>query len=116
MLYLVLKSALSGVLVMAISEIARRSPSWGGLLASLPLISVLGVMWLWKDTHDVSRITAHLEATFWFMLPSLPMFLLVPYMLRAGVGFWLALALGCMLTMGLYVITLWLLPKLGISL
>lgn len=116
MSYLVIKAALSGVLVMIISEVARRSPGFGGLIASLPLVSVLGIIWLWRDTSDAERIAAHAEATFWFVLPSLPMFLAFPAMLRHGVGFWPALALSCLLTMGLYGLTLWLLPKIGIEL
>ena len=56
MTYLILKAALSGVIVMLVSEVARRSPGLGGLIASLPLVSVLAVIWLWRDTADVERI------------------------------------------------------------
>lgn len=116
MLYLVIKAALSGVIVMIVSEVARRSPGVGGLIASLPLVSVLGIIWLWRDTGDMERIAAHAQSTFWFVLPSLPMFLAFPAMLRAGVGFWPALAASCVLTMALYALTIWLLPRIGISL
>lgn len=116
MIYLIIKAALSGVLVMVVSEVARRSPGMGGLIASLPLVSILGIIWLWRDTSDVERIAAHAESTFWFVLPSLPMFLAFPAMLRHGVAFWLALALSCVLTMALYLATIWLLPRLGIGL
>jgi len=74
------------------------SPGLGGLIASLPLVSILGIMWLWRDTGEVERIADHAEATFWFVLPSLPMFLALPAMLRLGVGFWQALGLSCLLT------------------
>jgi hypothetical protein len=102
MLYLIVKAALSGVIVALVSEIARRNPGAGGLLASLPLVSVLGMIWLWRDTHDAVRMAAHAEATFWYVLPSLPMFLLIPLMLRNGFGFWTSLLAGCLLTMALY--------------
>jgi hypothetical protein len=115
MLYLVVKSALSGILIMAVSEIAKRNPALGGLIASLPLISILGILWLWKDTADTTRIADHAEATFWFVLPSLPMFLIFPAMLRHGMNFWLALIVSCAVTMLLYVITLWILPKMRIK-
>lgn len=115
MTYLIIKAALSGIIVMIVSEVARRSPGIGGLIASLPLVSVLGIIWLWRDTSDLERIAAHAESTFWFVLPSLPMFLVLPSMLRHGVGFWIALALSCLLTIGLYALTLWLLPRLGIK-
>jgi hypothetical protein len=114
--YLLLKSALSGILVMLISETARRNPAMGGLIASLPLISLLGILWLWRETADPERVAAHAQATFWFVLPSLPMFLVLPALLRHGVHTWLSLALSCLLTMALYGLTLWLLPRLGISL
>lgn len=116
MLYLAVKAAISGVLVALASEIARRSPGIGGLVASLPLVSVLGCIWLWRDTHDTARMAAHVEGTFWFVLPSLPMFLLIPALLRAGIGFWPALLAGCLLTMALYAAMLWLGPKLGLRL
>jgi hypothetical protein len=77
---------------------------------------VLGIIWLWHDTSDVERIAGHSEATFWFVLPSLPMFLAFPALLRSGVGFWLALVLSCILTMVLYSITIWILPRIGINL
>jgi hypothetical protein len=76
---------------------------------------VLGIIWLWRDTSDLERIASHAEATFWFVLPSLPMFLAFPAMLRHGIGFWLALALSCGLTMVLYLVTVWVLPKIGIN-
>ncbi len=111
MLYLAIKSALSGIIVMLVSEIARRSPAIGGLIASLPLISVLGIIWLWQDTADIERIASHSQATFWYVLPSLPMFLIFPALLRQGISFWLALAIACVITMSLYALTMWLLSK-----
>jgi hypothetical protein len=115
MTYLVIKAVLSGVIVMIDSEVVRRSPGVGGLIASLPLVSILGILWLWRDTADLERIASHAESTFWFVLPSLPMFLVLPTMLRRGVEFWTALGASCVLTMVLYAVTIWLLPKLGIN-
>jgi hypothetical protein len=103
MLYLALKAIVSGILVAAVSEVSKRYPGLGGLVASLPLISVLGMIWLWRDTGDPVRMASHAEATFWFVLPSLPMFLIIPWMLRHGWSFWSALVAGCMVTIALYV-------------
>jgi len=116
MLYLFIKAALSGVIVAAVSEIARRSPGFGALVASLPLVSVLGMIWLWRDTHDAERLAAHAGATFWFVLPSLPMFLAIPALLRRGVPFWAALTAGCALTIVLYLAITWAAPRLGLKL
>lgn len=116
MLYLVLKALLSGIIIAAVSELAKRSPGVGALVASLPLVSVLGMMWLWHDTRDPVRMAAHAGATFWFVLPSLPMFLAIPALLQRGVPFWVALAAGCALTVGLYLTMIWLGPRLGLNL
>ena len=116
MLYLALKAGLSGIIVAIVSEVAKRYPGWGGLVASLPLVSVLGMIWLWRDTKDPVRMAAHAGATFWFVLPSLPMFLLIPWMLRHDWPFWMALAAGCLLTILRYSLTLWAGPKLGLRL
>jgi hypothetical protein len=114
MTYLLIKAAVSGIIVMAVSEVARRSPGLGGLIASLPLVSILAMIWLWQDAADTERVAAQSEATFWFVLPSLPMFLVVPAMLRHGLGFWSALALSCLLTMGLYSLMIWALARFGV--
>jgi hypothetical protein len=114
MLYLVVKAALSAVIILLVSEIAKRSPGLGALIASLPLISVLGMIWLWQDTHDPVRMASHVEATFWFVLPSLPMFLIIPALLRQGLSFWLSLAIGCAVTIALYLAMTWIGPRFGL--
>lgn len=114
LLYLIVKAAVSGVIIAVVSEVAKRSPGFGALIASLPLVSVLGMMWLWRDTADPERLAAHAQSTFWFVLPSLPMFLVIPLLLRRGVPFWPALGLGCALTIVLYLAMTWLGPRLGL--
>ncbi len=116
MLYLAIKAALSGIIIAIVSEVARRQPALGALIVSLPLVSLLGILWLWHDTGDAERIAAHAQATFWYVLPTLPMFLLLPLLLRAGLNFWPSLAAACALTVVLYLITVWALAKFGIVL
>ena len=116
MLYVVIKAMISGAIIAAVSEIAKRSPGVGALVASLPLVSVLGMIWLWRDTQDRVLMASHAGATFWFVLPSLPMFLLIPAMLRHGAPFWLSLVAGCALTIALYAAMTWAAPRLGIEL
>ena len=115
-MYLLLKAVISGILVAAASEVARRWPGWGALIVSLPLVSILAMIWLWRDTTDIERLAAHSEATFWFVVPSLPMFLLMPFMMRQGASFWIALAAGCGLTVLLYLAMVWIGPKFGLKL
>lgn len=116
MIYLLIKAALSGMMVAAISEVARRYPGWGGLLASLPLTSLLAMIWLWRDSHDTEKVAALSSGIIWFILPSLPLFLAVPAMLRSGVGFWITMAVAVAGTLALYAIMFWAAPRLGIKL
>ena len=116
MLQLALKAAISGILIAAASTLAKRYPGFGALIASLPLVSVLGMLWLWSEKPDAGNMAAHAQATFWYVLPSLPMFLLIPVMLRSGWGFWPSLLAGCLLTMALYAAMIALGPKLGLRL
>ena len=116
MSYLIIKALLSGIVIAIASEVARRAPGIGALIVSLPLVSILAIIWLWRDTGDSLRIAAHSEATFWFVLPSLPMFLALPAMLRSGLNFWLALALAAALTISLYLTMIWLAPRIGLKL
>ncbi len=115
MIYLIIKAVLSGIIVMVVSEVGIRNPSIGGLIASLPLISILAFIWLWRDTSDPERIAAQAEATFWYIFPSIPMFLALPAMLRNGIGFWPALSISCVLTLALYSATMWVLLRIGIN-
>lgn len=108
------KALLAGVIIAAIAEIGRRLPAMAALVASLPLVSILGMIFLWHARPDAENMAVHAEATFWFVLPSLPMFLLIPVLLRQGFGFWTALAAGCALTIVLYLLMVQLGPRLGI--
>lgn len=114
MLYLAIKAVVSGLLIAAISEIAKRNPAAGALVASLPLVSILGMIWLWRETADPVRMAAHAQATFWYVLPSLPMFLIIPALLRVGLPFWGALVSGCVVTVALYFLMVWAAPRFGL--
>ena len=116
MVYLVVKALMSGLLIAAASELARRSPGMGGLVASLPLVSILAMIWLWRDTANIERVASLSQSTFWFVIPSLPMFLVVPALLRSDFGFWPSLSSSCLLTLGLYALAFWLLPRMGVQL
>jgi len=116
MTYLLVKALLSGLIIAAASEVARRWPGIGGLIVSLPLVSLLAFIWLWRDTGDAERVAALAQGAFWFFLPSMPLFLILPWLLRAGWGFWPALGLAVALTAGLYLAMFALAPRLGLRL
>ena len=115
MFYGVIKALVSGVIVALASETARRNAALGALVASLPLVSVLSTIWLWRDTHDMPRVADHVQATLWYVLPSLPMFLAMPWLWRHGVAFWPGLLAGCTLTVLLYIGMAALLARAGIT-
>jgi hypothetical protein len=113
---LIARALLAGAMIAAISEIGRRLPATAAIVASLPLVSVLGMIFLWRQKPDAENMAIHAEATFWYVLPSLPMFLVIPALLRSGVNFWVALAAGCVLTVALYLVMMQTGPRLGLRL
>jgi hypothetical protein len=110
------KAVISGLVIAAALEAARRSTGLGGLILSLPLVSIITFFWLWRETGDNERIAQLSMSVFWFFLPTLPMFLILPALLREGVGFWLALSLALCITVSLYVGLLWFASRNGIRL
>jgi len=113
---ILIKLLLSAGLIAGASELAKRLPAMAALIVSLPLISILVMVWMQIETKDPARIAAHAEATFWYVLPSLPMFLILPIMLRAGWSFWLALGACCLITAVLYLLTIQIAARFGVSL
>ncbi|AKM11245.1 DUF3147 family protein [Croceicoccus naphthovorans] len=111
---LIAKALLAGAMIAAIAELGRRLPTFAALVASLPLVSVLGMVFLWNARPDAENMARHSEATFWYVLPSLPMFLLIPVLMRHAVPFWLALVLGCVLTVTLYALLRLAAPRFGL--
>ena len=116
MLYLAIKALVSGVIVAAASEVARRWPGIGGLIVSLPLVSLLAFIWVWMDTRNSEKVAELSQSAFWFFLPSMPMFLALPAMLRAGLSFWMAFVIAVAGTALLYLGMFWLAPRVGIRL
>jgi hypothetical protein len=116
MWWLAAKALISGALIVAIAELGKRQPAVAALVASLPLISVLGMILLWYQRPDAENMAIHTGATFWYVVPSLPMFLLIPALLRHGTPFWFALLAGCVLTVLLYLAMAQIGPRFGLKL
>ena len=91
MTYYIIKIAVTTGLVIAVSEISKRSSLFGGLLASLPLVSFLGIIWLFVETGDFEKVAGFSKSVFWLVLPSLPFFLLLPLFLKRNVNFYVSL-------------------------
>lgn len=113
---LVLRALLSGLLVAIIALVARRSPGLGGLIAAIPVVSTLAMIWLWVDTQDRAAVAQFSLSAFWYFLPTVPMFLIIPLLLRSGSNFWIALAVGIGVTLILFWITSRMLAANGIEL
>lgn len=105
MTLLITKYALTALIIVIVSEVAKRADRWGALIASLPLVTIMVMLWLYVETKDTTKIANHAYYTFWFVLPTLPMFLLMPWMLQRGVPFWLTMLSGALLTFGCFYLT-----------
>lgn len=115
-LYLLTKALLSGIVIVAVSEFAKRNNTLASIVHSLPLMSLVAFMWLFAETRDTALIGRHAFGTFWFVLPTLPLFLLLPALFKRGWQFWPALATGIVVTVLLYALTMRLLKVARIQL
>jgi hypothetical protein len=112
----VIKVMVTAIAVVAISELGKRSSLWGALLASLPLTSLLAFVWLYQSTQSSEAIASLSQSIFWLVLASLPLFVVLPLLLRAGMAFWPSLGLSCVVTVAAYFALVWALRRFGIPL
>lgn len=116
MSYYILKILITAILVVVISEVSRRNSFLGAIFASIPLISVLAMLWLYVDTKNVILISNLSKNIFWLVLPSLTLFVALPLLLDHGVNFYFSMALSIAITVGCYFGTVYLLTMAGIKL
>jgi hypothetical protein len=102
MFYTAIKVGLTAILVVTASETAKRSSLLGAVLASIPLVSVLAMIWLYIDTRDAEKVASLATGIFWLVLPSLVLFIVLPLLLRGGMNFYTSLGLSIALTAGAY--------------
>ncbi len=98
MQYLIVKYLITAGVVVLVSELAKRSDKIGGLVAALPLVTVLTLIWLYVEQQPASKIANHAWYTFWYVIPTLPMFLAFPVLLPR-IGFWSTLFACIVITM-----------------
>ena len=111
-----IKIAVTTVLIVAISEIAKRSSFVGALLASVPLISVLAITWLYFDTKDVTKVSALATSVFWLVLPSLAFFVTLPLLIKQGLNFYLSVSISVGVTITCYWLMVTVLGHYGVEL
>ncbi len=110
------KTLISALVIVAVTETAKRSGLVGGLIKSLPLISLVSFIWLYLETRDVGKVAALSVSTFYFVIPTLPAFLLFPALLRLGWGFWPSFGMAILSMLLCYGLMLLLLNRLNIQL
>jgi len=114
--YYLVKIAITTILIVVISEIAKRSTFVGAILASVPLISVLAMIWLYIDTKDATKVSSLSIGVFWLVIPSLALFLALPFLLKQGLNFYLSISISIGLTVGCYWIMVSALDHFGVEL
>jgi F0F1-type ATP synthase assembly protein I len=107
MLFLITKYAITAFIIVVASEVAKRSDKWGALISSLPFVTMMIMIWLYVEKQSSEKIAMHALYTFCFVIPTLPMFLLMPWMLKQEVGFGSTLLAGILLTFLCFVICAW---------
>jgi len=112
----IVKVLLTAAIILFVNKIQLFSDKLSALLIALPLTSLLAMIWMWHGGQSSGKIAGHAEGTFWFVLPTLPMFLILPWMMRSGWSFWSALAANCAITTLFFWFTVVLLRKFGIDL
>ena len=115
-LFDVVKVLITAVIILLVNKVQLCSDKLSALLIALPLTSLLAMIWMWHGGQSSSKIAGHAEGTFWFVLPTLPMFLILPWMLRHGWGFWSALSVNCVITTVFFWLTVIILRKFSIDL
>ncbi len=113
---LITKYAVTAFVIVLVSEIAKRSDRLGALIASLPLVTVMVMIWLHIEAAGTEKIANHAYYTFWYVLPTLPMFLAMPWLLHRGVPFWTALTSCIVLTMAAFAAAALLCRRIGVDL
>ncbi|MEM7383691.1 MAG: DUF3147 family protein [Verrucomicrobiota bacterium] len=109
----ILKVAVSAIVILLVTNVNVKNPYLSALLISLPLTSIIAMIWMQAEGQPMPKIASHIRGTFWFVLPSLPMFLIMPIMLEKKMNFYLSLLLCCLMTAGFYLIMDRLLKKFG---
>ena len=102
----------SGIIVL-VSEIAKKNSLFGGLIASIPLVSVLSMIWLYIDTNDIDKVKALANGILWMVVPSMSLFIVFPILINYGIKFYLSLIISILITMGCYLLTIFLMNYFG---
>ena len=115
MLWMITKYLATAGVVVLVSEVAKRSDRLGGLIAALPLITILSLIWLHLENQSVEKVANHARYTFWYVIPTLPMFLVFPWLLPK-LGFWFTLLACAVFSVLCFVLFAFIVRRFGIDL
>jgi hypothetical protein len=116
MAYYITKIIVTALLVVLIAEISKRSSLIGAILASIPLVSVLAMIWLYIDTKDAGKISTLSTSIFWLVIPSLALFVTLPVLLKKEINFYISISTAIAVTVVCYYLMIIILGKFGIKL
>jgi len=114
--FLISKYLITAFIIVAVSEIAKRSDKLGALVSSLPLVTVLVMIWLYIEKQPIHKIANHAYYTFWYVIPTLPMFLVIPYLLSKGYSFSVAMGISIIITFFCFIFTAYIAKFFGVDL
>ena len=98
----ILKALLSAFLILVATEVSNKSTIIAAIIIALPLVSIISLSWIWLETKDIEKISVLSNQIFWFVIPGLPMFLLLPILLNKGLGFYISMIISCGVTVILF--------------
>jgi len=116
MTWLVAKYMVTALVIVVVSEVAKRLDKLGALISALPLVTVMVMIWLYVENQGAAKIGHHAYYTFWYVIPTLPMFLVMPRLMARQVNFWAALGVCAIVTFGCFLLTAFVARKFGVHL
>lgn len=116
MVFLIGKYAITAFVIVLVSEVAKKSDKLGALISSLPFVTIMVMIWLYLEKQGTSRVGNHAYYTFWYVIPTLPMFLVMPWLMAKGINFWLSLAICALVTFACFVLTAFIARRFGVNL
>jgi hypothetical protein len=114
--FIISKYLITAFIIVLVSEIAKRSDKVGALISSLPLVTILVLIWLYLENQSIEKIANHAFYTFWYVIPTLPMFLIIPYLLNKGYNFTMSLSISILITFFCFIVTTYIAKLFGINL
>ena len=115
MVTLIMKYAITAFVIVVVSEVAKRSDKLGALISSLPFVTIMVMIWLYIEKQGSQKIANHAYYTFWYVVPTLPMFLIMPWLMTKGLNFWLSLGICALVTVGCFIFTAVIARRFGIN-